>query len=79
MLSKPWTNTIGGGITINLMIEIYKDFIVSFQCQATTGFERYFYNVYLQGLSIDRLRIEDYWRQTLKTTAPYGLNTEYIV
>ena len=79
MLGKPQTNSVGDGITINLMIgnsidlnlECKSIFLVIFQWQI----ERCFNNIDKTDV-FDALRREDSWRQTLKTMAPYGLNIE---
>ena len=79
MLGKPQTNSVGDGITINLMIgnsidlnlECKSIFLVIFQWQI----ERCLNNIDKTDV-FDALRREDSQRQTLKTMAPYGLNIE---
>ena len=68
-------NSVGGGITINLMSN--EHLFIHLSMAGHNGF--------LNDVSItfidktdqsDPLRREDYWRQTPETMVPYGLNIE---
>ena len=86
MLEKPLASLRLGGITVNVMIgnilgmrtvfrNIYLDSFIVENIKVSLEMSTLIDKTDGQ----NRERREDYWRRTLKTYAPFGLNVEYSV